>query len=198
MTVTDGDIRGNCTAFYGRPSPLIKCKETMQYIYSSNGANTATPGPLGSPAAGRGGLGGGTVAGGTCTAPRDLSPWFAATLRRMPPALILHGEADRLVPVAEALKIEQVLQERHLTYEIKLYPGQGHGFSASALADAARRSIAFLHEHLPAAGAGAPAQPGGLPPGPPPAPPRPPRLPPPPARDPGGRGPVAVSPSPPI
>ena len=69
-------------------------------------------------------------------------------LRRMPPVLILHGDADHLVPVAEAYKLERLLKERSLPCEMKIYPGQGHGFHGATSEDALRRALAFLEKHV--------------------------------------------------
>jgi carboxymethylenebutenolidase len=73
---------------------------------------------------------------------------LAAGLRRLPPVLILHGEADRLVPVSEAHRLAGLLEDRGFPYEMKTYPGQGHGFEGAASADATARALAFLTKHL--------------------------------------------------
>lgn len=76
-------------------------------------------------------------------------PRFARErLQRMPPVLILHGERDKLVSVEEARKLEAVLKEKGLPYEIKLYPEQGHGFRGDDARDALARTFAFLDKHL--------------------------------------------------
>lgn len=67
---------------------------------------------------------------------------------RFAPTLILHGEADAVVPVREATQLEAALKKHNVPYEIKLYPGQGHGFTGPALADAERRTLAFLEHYL--------------------------------------------------
>jgi dienelactone hydrolase len=68
---------------------------------------------------------------------------------RLPPTLILHGGADPIVPVANAYAIEDLLKEQGATYDIKVYPGQGHGFRGLAEEDATARVLAFLRRHLP-------------------------------------------------
>ena len=73
-------------------------------------------------------------------------------MRRMPPVLILHGDADTSVPVDEAYHLQQVLESRKVAYEMKIYPGAGHGFSGEVWRDAGRRTLAFLNQHLAAAG----------------------------------------------
>jgi carboxymethylenebutenolidase len=66
----------------------------------------------------------------------------------MPPALLLHGEADPVVPVAQAHEVEKLLQRLGSMYEIKTYPGQGHSFHGMAQMDALTRTLRFLGKHL--------------------------------------------------
>jgi carboxymethylenebutenolidase len=73
---------------------------------------------------------------------------FASSLTRMPPTLILHGDADRIVPVAEAYKLRDALAARSLPHEMKIYPGEGHNFSPLVAIDAAGRAMRFLSSHL--------------------------------------------------
>jgi carboxymethylenebutenolidase len=73
---------------------------------------------------------------------------FAGRFTAMPPTLILHGEADRVVPVSEARKLQAALAERGLPHEVMIYPGEGHILSPLAGLDAARRTIEFLGAHL--------------------------------------------------
>lgn len=67
---------------------------------------------------------------------------------RLPPTLVLHGTADPIVPVANAHAVEALLRRQNVPHEIKLYPGQGHGFTGEAHRDASRRALAFLDRHL--------------------------------------------------
>jgi carboxymethylenebutenolidase len=66
----------------------------------------------------------------------------------LPPTLILHGEADRIVPVANAYAVRDLLRRQGVPHELKVYPGQGHGFHGSAQEDSTRRVLAFLQRHL--------------------------------------------------
>ena len=66
----------------------------------------------------------------------------------MPPTLILHGDADNIVPVREAHKLEALLSEWQTPFEIKIYPGAGHGFRGDDEKDAWKRAVAFLDKHL--------------------------------------------------
>jgi carboxymethylenebutenolidase len=86
-----------------------------------------------------------------------------ATTSRLPPTLILHGSADPIVPVSNAYAVEALLRQQNVPHEIKVYPGQGHGFRGAAEDDATARSLAFLERHL--AGAAAPVNGGPLPAG---------------------------------
>lgn len=69
-------------------------------------------------------------------------------MRRLCPVLILHGEQDKTVPVQEAYHLQQLLEKKQIPYEIQIYPGVGHGFSADIWRDAGLRSLAFLNKYL--------------------------------------------------
>lgn len=75
---------------------------------------------------------------------------FPEGVRAMAPVLILHGEDDPVVPVAEAYRLEQVLRDNGLPYEMHVYPGQGHTFHGYQAQDAFDRARDFLDRHLPA------------------------------------------------
>jgi carboxymethylenebutenolidase len=77
-----------------------------------------------------------------------MSPIISDKLERMPPTLLLHGEHDPVVPVAEARRLERLFQEKKVTYEIHIYPDQSHGFTGAAAGDARERTIRFLDKHL--------------------------------------------------
>jgi carboxymethylenebutenolidase len=69
-------------------------------------------------------------------------------INRLPPVLILHGAEDRLIPVDEAYRTERFLKQLGTPYEIKIYPGQGHGFSGAANDDAFQRAAGFFDKYL--------------------------------------------------
>jgi carboxymethylenebutenolidase len=77
-----------------------------------------------------------------------LSDYFIERLTQLAPVLILHGEADRIVPVSEAYKVAQALEQRGLPYEMKLYQNAGHGFHGPEMLDAGQRTYKFLKRHL--------------------------------------------------
>ena len=70
-------------------------------------------------------------------------------MRRLCPVLILHGENDATVPVEEAYNLQKLLEKKKIPYEIKIYPGVGHGFEDAAIwQDAGTRSLHFLQTYL--------------------------------------------------
>jgi dipeptidyl aminopeptidase/acylaminoacyl peptidase len=69
-------------------------------------------------------------------------------MRRLCPTLIIHGEADPTVPVAEAHRLQELLEEKGIPYEMKIYPGEGHGFESEIWRDAGLRTLHFLQKYL--------------------------------------------------
>ena len=72
-------------------------------------------------------------------------------MRRLCPVLILHGETDSIVPVEEAYQLQKLLEKKGIPYEIKIYPGAGHGFDDEVWRDAGMRSLQFLRKYLASA-----------------------------------------------
>jgi len=90
-----------------------------------------------------------------------LSPGFFPSAREhMPPTFILHGTADRIVPVRRALETFQWLREAGKPVDLVVYPTVGHGFTLHerggwdevAGADAWDRTLRFLDYELKASG----------------------------------------------
>lgn len=73
---------------------------------------------------------------------------LAKEVKTFPPLLILHGDADLIVPVAEAKKLEALCKEKQAVHEVKIYKGLGHGFHGEVGEDAARRVVSFLDTHV--------------------------------------------------
>jgi dienelactone hydrolase len=71
-----------------------------------------------------------------------------AMIHRMPPALILHGAQDWVVPVAAAYQLDSFLPTLGAEHETHIYPDEGHGFRGASGADAVQRTIAFLDRYL--------------------------------------------------
>ena len=73
-------------------------------------------------------------------------------IKGLPPTLIIHGDADKTVPVEEALALAKLFQERESPYEIKIYEGQDHLFQSNLFGAAARdardRTLDFLAKYL--------------------------------------------------
>lgn len=67
---------------------------------------------------------------------------------RLPPTLVLHGALDPIVPVANAYAIEALLRHKDVPHELKVYPGEGHGFRGRTQKDATQLALSFLHRHL--------------------------------------------------
>ncbi|MGH8671346.1 MAG: dienelactone hydrolase family protein [Burkholderiales bacterium] len=73
---------------------------------------------------------------------------YAGAVANMPPVLILHGDADRDVYVGQAYGLAEMLDSHQRTYEMKIYPGQGHTFQGEAADDAQQRTLQFFERHL--------------------------------------------------
>jgi carboxymethylenebutenolidase len=69
-------------------------------------------------------------------------------MRRLCPTLILHGDADLTVPVAEAYHLQEILEKKNIPYELQIYSNTGHGFTGDIWQDARRRTLAFLQKYL--------------------------------------------------
>ncbi len=65
------------------------------------------------------------------------------------PTLILHGEDDPFVPVAQAHAFYRALRERNVPVELVVYPREGHGLSERAhFRDAIERHLRWLERYL--------------------------------------------------
>ena len=67
---------------------------------------------------------------------------------RMPPTLILHGSADRVVTPRRMAALASMLDRVGAPYEVKLYMGEGHTLSSQAHADSVLRTANFFDRHL--------------------------------------------------
>ena len=77
-----------------------------------------------------------------------LPEWEDLDLTRLPPVLILHGDADRNVRVQEAYKLEQALRESGVSYEMHIYAGAGHGFRGEDRDDSIKHTLDFFDSHV--------------------------------------------------
>jgi carboxymethylenebutenolidase len=77
---------------------------------------------------------------------------LSGEITRLPPTLILHGDADQVFPVERAYALERFLKQRSIPHAIHIYPGANHGFDADpadpAARDAERRAASFFDAQL--------------------------------------------------
>jgi carboxymethylenebutenolidase len=86
-----------------------------------------------------------------------LPPGLHDGAKTMPPTLILHGDKDVLVPVADAHELDDLLTKEKRPHEMKIYEGANHAFNfpelpfwynADDAQDAWNRSTKFLAANL--------------------------------------------------
>lgn len=79
-------------------------------------------------------------------------PWpLKERAKRFPPLLVLHGDADQVIPVIAGHQLAALAQDVGAKADLVIYPGEGHGFGPNAIgngADALKRTIAFLKREL--------------------------------------------------
>lgn len=75
---------------------------------------------------------------------------YARRVKSMPPTMIIHGDADTVIPLTEAFKLEKLLISKNTPYQMAIYPGQGHIFDSAGKKDLTWRIRDFLLDHLPA------------------------------------------------
>lgn len=79
-------------------------------------------------------------------------PWpLKERAKRFPPLLVLHGDADQVIPVIAGHQLAALAQDVGAKADLVIYPGEGHGFGANSVgngADALRRTVAFLKKEL--------------------------------------------------
>ncbi|WP_213806383.1 alpha/beta fold hydrolase [Granulicella sp. dw_53] len=61
-----------------------------------------------------------------------VPPYAAKATSSFPPTLILHGEADTVVPVAQAHALNTFLNQLGTPHQLQLFPAEGHWFSPGA------------------------------------------------------------------
>ncbi len=75
----------------------------------------------------------------------------AATLD-YPPLLVLHGDADQIIPVDAGRELAAEAKQLGAPVDLVIYPGESHGFGADFAkknaTDALNRSTAFLRKEL--------------------------------------------------
>ncbi len=79
---------------------------------------------------------------------RERSPLFRADRIRAP-LLILQGDNDPRVPLAESRQIADAVRRRRGVVELQIYRGEGHGFhKLEDQLDALRRAVEFLDRYV--------------------------------------------------
>jgi acetyl esterase/lipase len=61
-----------------------------------------------------------------------------------PPALLIHGEADKVVPVAQSRAFQQLLKSRNMHVELLVIPGADHSFISGTPAATQEASLTAL------------------------------------------------------
>jgi len=85
---------------------------------------------------------------------RERSPAFHTDRFTLTPILLLHGDSDPVVPVEQSQVFAQRVQAAGGQIELRVYPGEGHGFRQPAnQLDEYRRIEGFLARCVPVASA---------------------------------------------
>ena len=74
--------------------------------------------------------------------------WEERVTPAMPPVLVLHGEQDAVVPVAEARKLERLLKTAGVSHQAEIFPAETHWFGAAAQVRMLMTCAGFLARHL--------------------------------------------------
>jgi dienelactone hydrolase len=86
-----------------------------------------------------------------------LAAPFHSGVKNLPPTLIIHGEKDKLVPVARADALDQMLTRAGRPHEVHIFPDAQHGFNFPGMRrwynrsdahDAWNRTLEFLGKYL--------------------------------------------------
>ena len=80
-------------------------------------------------------------------------PWpLKEPVHRYPPLLILHGDADKIIPVGAGQELARTAKALGASVDLVIYPGEAHGFGSNITgpngADALKRTTAFLRHQL--------------------------------------------------
>jgi len=71
------------------------------------------------------------------------------TRQPLPPILVIHGTEDTRVPNEKYTQpLLAYLRAHHDPFEKRFYPGEGHGFSATANAKVRKQAVDFFSRHL--------------------------------------------------
>ena len=83
------------------------------------------------------------------------APWpTLGDVNHFPPLLIMHGDADQIIPVKESRLLAVYAQQLGAKVDLVIYPGESHGFGSRLQTkngqDALTRTMAFLRKELAA------------------------------------------------
>jgi acetyl esterase/lipase len=78
---------------------------------------------------------------------KDVSPLTFVSADD-PPLLIVHGDADDVVPFEHARELQAALEAAKVSTELYIVKGGDHGVSGAGEPGAAKRADAFMREHL--------------------------------------------------
>ena len=85
----------------------------------------------------------------------DFDPELAADISPIrfvseddPPVLLIHGDADELVPLSNSERMHEALTAAEVTNEMVVIQGAGHGFRGADGEQARAASVAFFEAHL--------------------------------------------------
>jgi carboxymethylenebutenolidase len=77
-----------------------------------------------------------------------VEPFATQATTSFPPTLIVHGEADEVVPVNLARELESRLSSLSVPHQTKILPGEGHWFSLGSQMQLMMALVGFLRAHL--------------------------------------------------
>lgn len=75
-------------------------------------------------------------------------PAIPKVSEQYPPTLILHGDADTVVPVTMARELEALLRQKGVPHQSLILPGQGHWFDGGSQLQILMATAGFLARHL--------------------------------------------------
>lgn len=78
---------------------------------------------------------------------QQASPIHFVTAQSVP-TLILHGNQDYVVPVAQSTALKAKLESVGVKVEMKIYAGEGHGWYGNNLLDTYSKTVAFIKQNV--------------------------------------------------
>ncbi len=67
---------------------------------------------------------------------------------RIPPTLLIHGDADELVDISNSVDMQAEFEKQHITSEFVTIPGAGHGFRGEDATQAAALRLDWFKRYL--------------------------------------------------